>query len=142
MFCMKCGSPVNDHARFCGKCGVKISGEAPDATVQPQPGLSQSASSYQLKIKGYSAVIEINGEEKNILKGREEVTYIINTNVVAIKISPKVMRGLDLTHPLELKLQLYSNAELQFSIIPVNVGKFEHIDDVLLENLSGAMILR
>lgn len=38
MNCSKCGAPLKPGAKFCVKCGTKISGNMPEATqLQNQP---------------------------------------------------------------------------------------------------------
>ena len=37
MFCSSCGSPNDDGARFCQKCGKPLAGSAPPPPPQPPP---------------------------------------------------------------------------------------------------------
>ena len=140
MFCMKCGSPVDANDRFCGKCGAKRNVEGPGIPAQLQPGVSQGVSSYQLTIKRtkqflqlHTAKITINGMDRGTLKNGMKSTYTVDTDIVTIKITPKDL----LARSLKLKLQLYSNALIQFSILTDSV-----VPGAFLENLSGATILQ
>ena len=44
MFCRKCGTPIQDNAKFCPKCGEKVITEAPIKTPEETPS-SQTTSS-------------------------------------------------------------------------------------------------
>lgn len=75
--------------------------------------------------------------EQGTLANGEEITYTINTDIITVKITPKDL----FARSLELKLQLYSNALIQFSIISRGIGRAS-IPEAFLENLSGAAILQ
>lgn len=144
MFCTNCGSQVKDNFSFCPKCGAKTDDGEPVVPVQPQPGPSQNGSFYltvrRIKVFGTGYVkteITVNGMDWGALASGYAGSYPTGTGIAAVKIAPKYL----FARPLELKLQLYSNAQLEFSIIDEGIGRFSK-PEVLLERLTGAVILQ
>ena len=53
MFCTRCGTNLDEKARFCSDCGTSVGGSAPAEPPRPRSGLYRSR--YDSKVAGVCA---------------------------------------------------------------------------------------